>query len=54
MNYKQQLEHMLVTVDIMTRLRIHQAREWDSLWYEGVYYAPVKPNPALAINSNIF
>jgi len=39
-NYKRQLEDAMKRIDILTRLKVLQAREWDSPWYEGVYYVP--------------
>ena len=40
MKYKEQLEDMVRKIDILTRLKVLQARDWDSPWFEGVYYAP--------------
>lgn len=41
MNYKQQLEQMVEMVVILTKLRIHQARDYDSPCFEGKYYGPI-------------
>jgi len=40
-DYKLELERMVERIDILTRLRILQARYWDSPWFEGVYYGPI-------------
>ncbi len=40
-NYKKQLELMVHKVEIMTRLRIIQARDFDLPCFEGKYYGHV-------------
>jgi len=37
-SYKQQLEQMVQKIDILTRLRIVQARDWNAPWFEGKHY----------------
>jgi hypothetical protein len=29
-------------VDVLTRLRIYQARKWDAPWFEGKYYGAIR------------
>lgn len=52
MDYKQQLELMVRKTDILTRLRVYQARDFDSPWLEGRYYYSLKQNPAIVLNFN--
>ena len=41
MKYKNQLEDMVRKIDVLTRLRVYQARDFDSPWFEGKYYGPI-------------
>lgn len=50
MSYKSQLSEMVKMVDVLTRLRIYQARKWDAPWFEGKYYGAIRRDCVLVIS----